>query len=91
MTVDLIRSSGTRAAVRKTIPFKEVIVLCGTQLAWCNTGGECPTWRVACATIVAPAHIVAAVKIVELCSVEMIHCGAAQIWMVVVSGKARGK
>ena len=90
MTVDPIRSSGTTVS-RKAIRYKEVIVLCGTQLAWCNTGGECPTWRVACATIVAPAHIVAAVKIVQSqCGDDTMWC-VARIWMVVVSGKARGK
>ena len=60
MTEDLIRSRGCE----ETILFKEVIVLCGTQIAWCHTRGECPMWRVAC--VCSPQLCGAVVKIVAL-------------------------
>ena len=60
MTEDLIRSRGCE----ETILFKEVIVLCGTQIAWCHTRGECPMWRVACVCL--PQLCGAVVKIVAL-------------------------
>ena len=60
MTEDLIRSRGCE----ETILFKEVIVPCGTQIAWCHTRGECPMWRVAC--VCPPQLCGAVVKIVAL-------------------------
>ena len=60
MTEDLIRSRGCE----ETILFKEVIVPCGTQIAWCHTRGECPMWRVACVCL--PQLCGAVVKIVAL-------------------------